>query len=48
MEYSRPGLERLLAELVDLRLMVQEDGHYLSLAIHARDKSGPVAPKRRL
>jgi ribosomal peptide maturation radical SAM protein 1 len=48
MEYSRPGLERLLAALVDLRLMVQEDGHYLSLAIHARDESGPVALKRRL
>lgn len=42
-DYSRPALERLLAELVDLQLMLREDGHYLSLAICAHGESGPVA-----
>lgn len=40
--YSRPALERLLAELVDLRLMVRDDGHYLSLAIADLGESRPV------
>jgi ribosomal peptide maturation radical SAM protein 1 len=31
-EYSMAGLERLLAELVDLRLILHDDGRYLSLA----------------
>jgi ribosomal peptide maturation radical SAM protein 1 len=31
-EYSRAELERLLAELVDLRLMLHDDSRYLSLA----------------
>ena len=31
-DYSRAELERLLAELVDLRLMLHDDGRYLSLA----------------
>jgi ribosomal peptide maturation radical SAM protein 1 len=31
-EYSRAELEHLLAELVDLRLMLSDDGRYLSLA----------------
>ena len=38
-EYSRPALERLLAELVDLKLMLQEDGRYLSLAICAEQNA---------
>lgn len=46
-DYSRPALERLLAELVDLRLMLRDDGHYLSLAICAEQsaagESGQVA-----
>jgi ribosomal peptide maturation radical SAM protein 1 len=46
-EYSRPALERLLAELVDLQLMLRDDGHYLSLAIcaeqNAHVESGQVA-----
>ena len=33
--HSSLALERLLAELVDLRLMLRDDGHYLSLAICA-------------
>jgi len=42
-EYSRPVLERLLAELVNLRLMLRDDGHYLSLAICTHGESGQVA-----
>jgi ribosomal peptide maturation radical SAM protein 1 len=42
-EYSRPALERLLAELVALRLMLHDDGHYLSLAICAHGESELVA-----
>jgi ribosomal peptide maturation radical SAM protein 1 len=42
-EYSRPALERLLAELVALRLVVQENGHYLSLAIPDHGGISPVA-----
>ena len=42
-EYSRPALERLLAELVNLRLMLRDDGHYLSLAICTHGESGQVA-----
>jgi hypothetical protein len=46
-EYSRPALELLLAELVELKLMLREDGHYLSLAIcaeqNAHVESGQVA-----
>lgn len=38
-EYSRPALERLLEELVDLRLMLRDDGHYLSLAICAEQNA---------
>ena len=40
-KYSRPALERLLAELVDLRLMVRDDGHYLSLATADPGDRGP-------
>jgi len=46
-DYSRPALERLLAEMVGLRLMLRDDGHYLSLAIYAEQsamgESGQVA-----
>jgi ribosomal peptide maturation radical SAM protein 1 len=38
-EYSRPALERLLAELVELQLMLRDDRHYLSLAICAEQNA---------